>query len=407
MLNGGAELFSDERNDAHPDKRDVWTQAKEWRLQQREKGFVPYWWDDGASISLERLGRKEPLAVYPCRDELAGKPNPEFRLSGYSLGSSNHLAQDLGCMLELAWLLLNDSRDPLDNRLVAEVATAATNLQGCRTRHGSGGIPAVLAAVGLANRDTALLKRFPEETWESALSRKNHFQQATVEFQVDRRYATPGFADDQQYRYYSSLARSGTISEPAAWRCAFDAFTETALFDNYFDDSPRPPGINRFDLYPFSFVNGKPEHVRSQRKGPFQGPVPVGSRMGPQNMICCGWALQGLKTFPGLWERGISKSSAEKLGLKGEKAASETQLIKWLERELGGGLRTWEAIFDEYGYLPTGIGCQTAVAGTKWDAFSDTGGYAHLISAASQWVLYLEGKRDWELNRVLAGEPND
>ncbi len=67
-----------------------------------------------------------------------------------------------------------------------------------------------------------------------------------------------------------------------------------------------------------------------------------------------------------------------------------------LERELGGGLRTWEAVFKEYGYIPTGIGCHSTLPGVPWDEFSDTGGYAHLISAAAQWILYKEGHADWE-----------
>jgi hypothetical protein len=33
--------------------------------------------------------------------------------------------------------------------------------------------------------------------------------------------------------------------------------------------------------------------------------------------------------------------------------------------------------------------------GVVWDKFSDTGGYAHLLSAAAQWLMYLEKKNDW------------
>ena len=72
----------------------------------------------------------------------------------------------------------------------------------------------------------------------------------------------------------------------------------------------------------------------------------------------------------------------------------------WLKRELGGGLRTWEAIFDQYGYIPTGLGTQSMLPGSKWDECSDTGGYAHLISASAEWLLVLEGKRDWELHNL-------
>lgn len=396
MLNHGDELFTSERNDAHPDKRMIWSGAKEWLLQGREKGFVPYWWDDGASVSLERLGKNEPRAFFPSRDDFADKPNPEFRLSGYSFGSSNHLAQDLGCMLQLTWMLLHDSADAQEKNLAKEIAQAARHLQECRERHGAASIPAVVAAAGLTNSDDALLRRVPEETWKNVLALKNHFQRATIGFQAGQRYSTPGFADDQQYRFYSSIARSGTLREPLAWRVIYDALTEPKLYDACCDDAPRPAGINRFDLYPLAFKDGKPEQLRSERKGPFKGPIPIGSRMGPQNMICCGWALQILKGDAKIWEKGLAMAGDQPLGL-GD-SLPQQQVQRWLERELGGGLRTWEAIFNEYGYIPSGIGCQTAVANTRWDAFSDTGGYAHLISAAAEWVFYLENKYDWTRN---------
>ena len=124
--------------------------------------------------------------------------------------------------------------------------------------------------------------------------------------------------------------------------------------------------------------------------------------MGPQNMVCCGWALQALRAFPGLWDQGLAQAEAGKLGLLDaeRKPVTKEHLARWLERELGGGLRTWEAIFDQYGYIPTGIGCNTILPNTRWDAFSDTGGYAHLISAAAQWILYLEEKRDWDVHKL-------
>jgi hypothetical protein len=34
--------------------------------------------------------------------------------------------------------------------------------------------------------------------------------------------------------------------------------------------------------------------------------------------------------------------------------------------------------------------------------FTDAGGYAHLIQAAAQWVMYREGKADWEGHGVPA-----
>jgi hypothetical protein len=83
-------------------------------------------------------------------------------------------------------------------------------------------------------------------------------------------------------------------------------------------------------------------------------------------------------------------------------ARSEKQVREWLEHELAGGLRTWEAIFDEYGYVPTGIG-----TGRFWDGLSDSGGYAHLISAAAQWLLCLEKKADWRMHEIPLALPGN
>ena len=287
----------------------------------------------------------------------------------------------------------------------------------------------------------------------------------------------------------------------------------------------KPPGINVFDLHPYHALDGKPADYRSDRKGAAQQPRPIGSRMGPQNMVTTGWALQALKAYPGIWEeryksqfsndvrvtsygappgtfwvsppntnwmnlgdvtlslastkrflivngesrkpeavfkifsRPDAQGSHARFTLKQDKSVvavndrGEILLLKssitntasgftfavqipytiqkdqkawmtgveqerysvqsgevkrnfylmsrvnpvasWLEYELGKGLRTWEAIFKEKGCIPTSIG-----AGAEWDRFSDAGGYAHLISAAAQWILYQEGKRDWELHNV-------
>jgi hypothetical protein len=73
-------------------------------------------------------------------------------------------------------------------------------------------------------------------------------------------------------------------------------------------------------------------------------------------------------------------------------ASTEEQVVRALTRELGRGLRTWERLFAEKGYVPTGIG--------RWDHYSDTGGYAHLLKAGAQWLLVLEGRRDWEIHKV-------
>jgi len=82
-------------------------------------------------------------------------------------------------------------------------------------------------------------------------------------------------------------------------------------------------------------------------------------------------------------------------------ASEEDMVVTRLRHELGCGLRTWDAIFREKGFIPTGID-----AGGPWGPFSDTGGYAHLLGAAAQWLYVLEGKRDWETHGVPAVEGN-
>ena len=521
MLNHSDELFTTKgavvREGGTP-----W--GKPWAFQEREKGFIPYWWDDGGSVSLERRRDKNPLPNRPSIDHTVGKPNPKALLNGHSLGMSNHMAQDIGVMLQLAWLLFKDGDSPADRKLTSGLAEAAKNLHESRVRH-FGHIPMCVAPAALANGDAELMQRVPKPDGPSYWTVGRHYLRCLRDFKPGERCATPGFADDQQYRYYHGLARAGgKLTQALAFKTIADAYTEPQLFRIYCDDWALPPGISKFDLHPLYFRDGKPEDYRSDRKGIGGRPKPIGSRFGPQMMVVCGWALQLIKAVPGVWEKrytrgfsgdarvevadhppGLLSSTSQITRLKvaghsfgvfscrrylfvdpkvladlftlrvfgrpeakgahaviafrnlrpasvvtgtGEKlvaktswtaagdapphgsivdvpysfvkgqklwangvehgrysvqvgddtrnlyiASREKQVKAWLEWELAGGLRTWEAIFDEMGYIPTGIG-----TGQHWDRFSDSGGYAHLISAAAQWILYLEGKSDWEVH---------
>ncbi len=299
MLNESGKLFStDDSVDVRPELKDTWKDSKEWLLQGREDGFVPYWWDDGESLSIEMLQKKSGQPFFPCTNRLAGKPNPESRLDGYSHGSSNHMAQDLGVLLVQAWLALKDSSDPADKELLPQIALAAKHLEECRTRHGAANIPAVLAAVALCDQDETARKRLPAWDKDEGRLNKNHYFGAVRDFRPRAKMPTPGFADDQEYIYYAGVVKHHGMTAPLTYRMVLDAFTQPLLFALYSDDAPVPPGINRFDLYPSNFINGKPEWVRSQRKGPNHGPMPLGSRFGPQNMVVCGWALQAMQNLP-------------------------------------------------------------------------------------------------------------
>ena len=76
----------------------------------------------------------------------------------------------------------------------------------------------------------------------------------------------PGFADDQEYRYYGAVARFGEkLPEPVAFKMVYDAFTEPMLYRMYCDDEPAPPGIGRFDLSPiFLSVASRPTAQRTE-----------------------------------------------------------------------------------------------------------------------------------------------
>ncbi len=391
MLNEGAALFDNSQVDVRDEAKDTWKHAKEWLLQGRENGFVPYWWDDGESVSLEMLGKKSERPFFPCTNAFAGKPNPEFRLQGWSHGSSNHLAQDLAILLIQSWLVLHESPDKADQALAAACAKAARNLQECRTRHGSPNIPVVVAACGLLNDDQAMLGWLQSWDKEQPGPPRNAFTAAVSTFKPGQKVAIPAFADDAMYLYYTGVSKHRALPRALAVKLAFDAFSIPLLWQAYSDDAPVPPGMNRFDLTSINFIDGRPEHLRSQRKGPRGGPIPVGSRFGPQNMAVCGWALQAIRQDPEVAGR-VTDLVESATG----KPCPHPDVEKWLARELGAGLRTWEAVFDQYGYIPTGIGCQSAMPGVAWDEFSDNGGYAHLISAAAQWIQHLEGKRDWD-----------
>ena len=191
-------------------------------------------------------------------------------------------------MLLVSWLVLRDSPD--NTALVKEIAEAAKNLHECRRRH-HGNIPMCLAPYALISRDEKLLQGASNGDSPKLLTPDNNYTRALSATDPKKSYPVPGFADDQEYRYYGAVARFGEkLPEPVAFKMVYDAFTEPMLYRMYCDDEPAPPGIGRFDLSPIFSVGGKPTDPRSERKGPNKGPRPAGSRMGPQNMVVTGWA---------------------------------------------------------------------------------------------------------------------
>ena len=179
-------------------------------------------------------------------------------------------------MLLQTWLVLHDTKDPAEQAMAKEIALAAKHLQECRARHGNGNIPACVAAYAVTNDDAVALKKLPQWDKKVPLLLQNHYTRAVRDFKPDQKNSTPGFADDQLYSYNAGIAKHRTMTRPLALKLAFDAFTHLLLWQLYSDDAPVPPGMNHFDLSPQNFINGKPEHLRSQRKGPSGKPVPTG-----------------------------------------------------------------------------------------------------------------------------------
>ncbi len=173
MLNHSDELFDPSRNDADQPVPVTWEGRQ--LGPEREQGFVPDWWNNGLSVSLEMLNRRDGVRrlTLPGRDELKETGDPECRLSGHSLGMSNHMAQDLAVLLQAAWKLLADRRDPEEVALRTAIGEAARHLEAGRARRGHPNIPAVVAAYARANDDAAAEARLPALNWEG-LARMAH-----------------------------------------------------------------------------------------------------------------------------------------------------------------------------------------------------------------------------------------
>ena len=54
------------------------------------------------------------------------------------------------------------------------------------------------------------------------------------------------------------------------------------------------------------------------------------------------------------------------------------------------------------GYVPTSFGGR--LGHLEADKISETGGYAHLITAGAQYLFCLEGKSDWQEERIPSVE---
>ena len=355
-----------------------------------EKGFCPYFWDDGASWSLEADWKRHGRHPYQCVDYdlLAGRPNPQFRLNGFSLGCSNHMAQDLALMLLKTWQLTRDAR----------IAEAAMNLHRSRLLH-HGPIPAVLAAAAYCNHDKELRAKLP---LPRPFEPRNDYAVALYDYQKGQPRTMPPFADNQEYVYYAALAKEGGLSRAAAVGLVYDAFTLPVLVRCWSDNQDVPPGMNRSEGAHVRFVDGKPETYRSDRD------LSMGSRMGPQNLVVCAWALQALRAYPGIWEERYHKEFRKDLLVRflDKPPAVDGRADDGYSGPVEAGGLTLRLTADRRNLYLAGSASGGAVTVTLFsqpDAAGrqavleiEKGGYAHLVKAAAQYLLYQQGKCDWD-----------
>ena len=73
------------------------------------------------------------------------------------------------------------------------------------------------------------------------------------------------------------------------------------------------------------------------------------------------------------------------------------RIQKRLENGVLGAIDFWSRVWKESGVIPSGWRSPTVPAGS-WE-ISDAGGYAHLISTMALWLIYQDGKREWEVIR--------
>ena len=113
--------------------------------------------------------------------------------------------------------MLHNSKESDEQKLADKCASAAKNLQECRTRHGTGNILDFVAVCALTNGDTELMKRVQSWEKESKLCTENHFTRAVRDFNPGKRAARP---HSLTMRFTSSsLTASATRTSSPSRRC--------------------------------------------------------------------------------------------------------------------------------------------------------------------------------------------
>jgi hypothetical protein len=95
----------------------------------------------------------------------------------------------------------------------------------------------------------------------------------------------------------------------------------------------------------------------------------------------------------GRYRVGIDTAPQQIVCIRSEAA----RVRKRLENSVLGTIDYWYRVWQEKGCIPSGWHTATTSAGS-WE-LSDAGGYAHLIQALALWLIYEDGRREWEIIR--------
>jgi hypothetical protein len=303
------------------------------------------------------------------------------------------MALNIFPMLANYWLL---TRDPA-------TAEALKNLRESRERWLGRAPHVVVIGDAAANGDADSAYRLAAGYDRALWPPRTPFFAAFAE---KRRTRLPAFLDDPQGKYTATVIAKH-VGPGVAKQTTQMTYDCIRLADMWYGERRRPRGLSVADA-------NKPGHQvwivdgRFQQHAGEDPAVLVGSRMGAQTLFMAAVSLQLLDAFSDSWREYFAdqrKKGDVELGIWDEPPL-ETVRAR-LREELDEGLRFWQDQFHTIGFLRP----DWPIGGVKpheyylGDQLSETGGYAHVIAAAAEYLLIMDGKRDWEVAWSITVEP--
>lgn len=234
------------------------------------KGICPFWWDDGASLSIANGSPLKGCAAPP-------------RLT------SNDLATDLAAMLMTAGTIVDDTGPAL---------AAAYLLHGDRAHYDSPEPPLALGlAAGVLADDAPLRVRcLPQRRWQTydGPVGKNSFDSLASGKITD---AWTASADAlREYLIAAALQPFQPLREEFAKHFIYTAYTTLRLADLWHDDAPAQPGLGLPETA-LPKAGAKLEFYATDARD-----LPRAPRFGPLMLCNAAIALQLLDAFPSAWD---------------------------------------------------------------------------------------------------------